>query len=163
MSVPEGWRPGILHSKQMKLITLKDHKYYKVGALISDDQIVDLTSLVSDKNLTAAEVLTCFDLDSGFLDNAKSVVSSGTAETIKLNDVEVAASVPSPGKIICIGLNYRDHAEESGMAIPTKPVVFSKFSTCIIAPNEAIVVPAESTQTDYEANLRSSSVAERLT
>lgn len=137
----------------MKLITFKDNKHYKVGALVSGDKIVDLTSLISDSSLIAAEVLTCFDLDSGFLDKAKTAVDADTSDTIDLSDIIVAASVPKPGKIICIGLNYRDHAEESGMAIPTKPVIFSKFSTCIIAPNEAIVVPDESTQTDYEAEL----------
>ncbi len=137
----------------MKIITYKNHDHYKIGALISDNKIVDLTSLISDTGLTAAEVLTCFDLDSGFLDKAVDTVKDGTGETINLNDVEIAASVPAPGKIICIGLNYRDHAEESGMAIPTKPVIFSKFSSCITAPNEPIVVPDESIQTDYEAEL----------
>ena len=137
----------------MKIITFKNNNNYRVGALISNEQIVDLTSLVSNKPLTAAEVSKCFALDSGFLEKANNVINGGIAETLFIKEVEVAASVPTPGKIICIGLNYRDHAEESGMAIPTKPVIFSKFSSCIIAPNEAIVVPDESTQTDYEAEL----------
>jgi 2-keto-4-pentenoate hydratase/2-oxohepta-3-ene-1,7-dioic acid hydratase in catechol pathway len=63
------------------------------------------------------------------------------------------APVPRPGKLICIGLNYRDHAAESNMAIPRQPVVFSKFSTAVIAPGEAVVLPASSTQVDYEAEL----------
>jgi len=137
----------------MKLITFKSKQGYKVGALISNDQIVDLTSLVSDRPLTAADVSKCFDLDSGFLDKAMDAVKNNHSETVGLSEITVAASVPAPGKIICIGLNYRDHAEESGMAIPEKPVIFSKFSSCIIAPNEHIVVPGESTQTDYEAEL----------
>ena len=49
------------------------------------------------------------------------------------------APVPRPGKIICIGLNYRDHAAESNMPIPEKPVVFSKFSTAVIAPGEPVI------------------------
>lgn len=137
----------------MKIITYKDHDRYKVGALISDDQIVELTSLISDRSLTAAEVSKCFELDSGFLNKAGEAVNNTTSGTVGLDDITVAASVPAPGKIICIGLNYRDHAEESGMEIPTKPVIFSKFSSCIIAPNEPIVVPGESTQTDFEAEL----------
>ena len=137
----------------MKLITFKDNQDYKIGALISNDQIVDLTPLVSDRSLTAAEVSRCFDLDSGFLDKAREAVKNNRSDAVNLNDITVAASVPAPGKIICIGLNYRDHAEESGMAIPEKPVIFSKFSSCIIALNESIVVPRESTQTDYEAEL----------
>jgi len=63
------------------------------------------------------------------------------------------APVPRPGKIICIGLNYRDHAAESNMPIPEKPVMFSKFSNCVIAPGEPVVLPATSQQVDYEAEL----------
>src|SRR5215813_6176023 len=63
------------------------------------------------------------------------------------------APVPRPGKLICIGLNYRDHAAESNMAIPKQPVVFSKFSTAVIAPGEPVVLPATSEQVDYEAEL----------
>jgi 2-keto-4-pentenoate hydratase/2-oxohepta-3-ene-1,7-dioic acid hydratase in catechol pathway len=61
--------------------------------------------------------------------------------------------VPRPGKLICIGLNYRDHAKESNMPLPEKPVVFSKFSSAVIAPGEPVVLPAASRQVDYEAEL----------
>ena len=61
--------------------------------------------------------------------------------------------VANPGKIICIGLNYRRHVEESGMAIPTLPVLFSKFSNTIAAPAEQIVLPAHAVEYDYEAEL----------
>jgi 2-keto-4-pentenoate hydratase/2-oxohepta-3-ene-1,7-dioic acid hydratase in catechol pathway len=63
------------------------------------------------------------------------------------------APVPRPGKIICVGLNYRDHAAESNMPIPERPVLFSKFATCVIGPGEPIVIPATSNQVDYEAEL----------
>ena len=61
--------------------------------------------------------------------------------------------VANPGKIICIGLNYRRHVEESGMAIPTLPVLFSKFSNTIAAPGEQIVLQANAVEYDYEAEL----------
>lgn len=61
--------------------------------------------------------------------------------------------VPNPGKIICVGLNYRRHAIESGMAIPTLPILFSKFSNTIAAPREKIVLPANAVEYDYEAEL----------
>jgi 2-keto-4-pentenoate hydratase/2-oxohepta-3-ene-1,7-dioic acid hydratase in catechol pathway len=61
--------------------------------------------------------------------------------------------VANPGKIICIGLNYRRHVEESGMPIPTLPVLFSKFSNTIAAPGEQIVLPANAVEYDYEAEL----------
>ena len=63
------------------------------------------------------------------------------------------APVPRPGKVVCIGLNYRDHAEESGLPLPKMPVVFSKFSSCVIAPGEPIVIPPTSEKVDYEAEL----------
>src|SRR3954467_8329012 len=67
--------------------------------------------------------------------------------------VALDAPVPRPGKLICIGLNYRDHAAEIKMAIPQRPIVFSKFTTAVIAPGEAIERPASSDQVDYEAEL----------
>jgi 2-keto-4-pentenoate hydratase/2-oxohepta-3-ene-1,7-dioic acid hydratase in catechol pathway len=64
---------------------------------------------------------------------------------------KLAAPIPRPHKIICIGLNYRDHAEESKMAIPETPTVFSKYSSTVIGPGDAIVLPKNSTKPDYEA------------
>jgi 2-keto-4-pentenoate hydratase/2-oxohepta-3-ene-1,7-dioic acid hydratase in catechol pathway len=72
---------------------------------------------------------------------------------VRSQDAYWFAPVPRPGKLICIGLNYRDHAEESNMPIPEQPVCFSKFSSCVIAPGEPIVLPAKSQQVDYEAEL----------
>ena len=63
------------------------------------------------------------------------------------------APVPDPGKILCLGLNYRDHAEESGMAIPEEPVLFSKFPSAVVGPGATIELPPVSTQVDYEAEL----------
>jgi 2-keto-4-pentenoate hydratase/2-oxohepta-3-ene-1,7-dioic acid hydratase in catechol pathway len=63
----------------------------------------------------------------------------------------LAAPIPRPHKIICIGLNYRDHAAESKMAIPETPTVFSKYSTSVIGPRAPIVLPRNSTKPDYEA------------
>ena len=72
---------------------------------------------------------------------------------VRSQDAYWFAPVPRPGKILCIGLNYRDHAAESNMPIPERPVVFSKFSTCVIAPGEPVVLPSVSKQVDYEAEL----------
>lgn len=143
----------------MKIITFKNGKTedlnagYRIGALVSDSEIVDLTSLISDEGLSETELLKCFDLDSGFLEKAEKSVSENSTATVKKEDVEICAPVPRPGKIICVGLNYRDHAEESGMKIPESPVIFSKFSACATAANQPIIVPGKSTQTDYEAEM----------
>jgi 2,4-diketo-3-deoxy-L-fuconate hydrolase len=63
--------------------------------------------------------------------------------------------VPLTGisKLVCVGLNYRDHAEEAGMPIPTEPILFMKATTCISGPSDAIVIPRGSVKTDWEAEL----------
>jgi 2,4-diketo-3-deoxy-L-fuconate hydrolase len=71
-----------------------------------------------------------------------------------LAEVRLLAPVPRPGKILCVGLNYRDHAKETGQAIPTEPVLFSKFANSVVGPGAAVVVPPEAAeQVDYEAEL----------
>ena len=72
---------------------------------------------------------------------------------VERRDAYWFAPVPRPGKLICIGLNYRDHAAESNMPIPERPVIFSKFPTSVIAPGEPVVIPPTSQQVDYEAEL----------
>jgi 2-keto-4-pentenoate hydratase/2-oxohepta-3-ene-1,7-dioic acid hydratase in catechol pathway len=67
--------------------------------------------------------------------------------------LELGPCLPRPGKIICIGLNYRNHAKESKMEIPTTPVLFSKFQNAVAAPGEAVPLPANSKKYDYEAEL----------
>jgi 2-keto-4-pentenoate hydratase/2-oxohepta-3-ene-1,7-dioic acid hydratase in catechol pathway len=63
------------------------------------------------------------------------------------------APIPRPPKIICVGLNYRDHAIESKMEIPKVPTIFAKFATSVIGPGDAIVLPKNSNKPDYEAEL----------
>ena len=70
---------------------------------------------------------------------------------VPISDVRVHAPIPRPSKIVCVGLNYRDHALESGMEIPKVPTIFNKFTTAIIGPGEPIVLPAKSEKPDYEA------------
>jgi 2,4-didehydro-3-deoxy-L-rhamnonate hydrolase len=61
--------------------------------------------------------------------------------------------IDRPGKIVCVGLNYRDHAEEQGTELPEAPLLFAKWPNALIGPGEAIVIPPETTQADYEAEL----------
>src|SRR5262245_36892026 len=63
------------------------------------------------------------------------------------------APVPDPRKIICIGLNYRDHAAESGAPVPAEPILFSKYPSALIGHGETIILPAVSQEVDYEAEL----------
>jgi acylpyruvate hydrolase len=68
-----------------------------------------------------------------------------------IDKVTLLAPVQRPGKLICVGLNYRDHAEEAGQKIPSDPTLFSKAASCVIGPNEAIRLPKVSKDIDYEA------------
>jgi 2-keto-4-pentenoate hydratase/2-oxohepta-3-ene-1,7-dioic acid hydratase in catechol pathway len=68
-------------------------------------------------------------------------------------DLQLGYCVPKPEKILCVGLNYRKHAAESGMAIPQTPVLFSKFNNALARPGEGIPLPAEVDQYDYEVEL----------
>ena len=61
--------------------------------------------------------------------------------------------IPRPGKIVCVGLNYRDHAEEQGVDLPAAPLFFAKYTTSLIGPGDAIVIPPVVTKCDYEAEL----------
>jgi 2-keto-4-pentenoate hydratase/2-oxohepta-3-ene-1,7-dioic acid hydratase in catechol pathway len=72
---------------------------------------------------------------------------------VALEDAQLCAPVPRPGKLICIGLNYRDHALEQGVPVPESPIVFSKFTTAIVGPDDAVVIPPGCAQPDYEAEL----------
>jgi 2-keto-4-pentenoate hydratase/2-oxohepta-3-ene-1,7-dioic acid hydratase in catechol pathway len=78
-------------------------------------------------------------------------VASGTP--FEPSSVQLTSPVPDPEKIICIGLNYADHAAESGSAIPSEPVVFNKFPTAARGHGETIILPKQSEQVDYEAEL----------
>ena len=84
---------------------------------------------------------------------AAEAAKSPKAVKYAANAVKLLAPIPDPGKILCIGLNYRDHAIEGGKAIPTEPVVFGKFNNTVIAQGDAIVLPKVASKVDYEAEL----------
>lgn len=68
-------------------------------------------------------------------------------------DLKIGPCVPAPGKIICVGLNYRRHAEESGLPVPETPILFSKYNNAIAAPDEPVPLPKVGVEYDYEAEL----------
>jgi 2,4-didehydro-3-deoxy-L-rhamnonate hydrolase len=78
-------------------------------------------------------------------------IATGTPRP--LAEVRLLAPVPRPGKVLCVGLNYRDHASETGQAIPTQPVLFSKFANSVVGPGADVLVPPEAEQVDAEAEL----------
>jgi len=86
------------------------------------------------------------------LDRVRAALPKGTV-TFELATAPLLAPVPDAAKIVCLGLNYRDHAEESGMPIPAEPILFSKYPTTLIGPGATIELPSVSDQVDYEAEL----------
>jgi 2-keto-4-pentenoate hydratase/2-oxohepta-3-ene-1,7-dioic acid hydratase in catechol pathway len=79
-------------------------------------------------------------------------VEASTPNTAySLGTVKLLAPIPKPRKLICVGLNYRDHAAETGSEIPDVPTIFNKFATSVIGPGDNIVLPKLSKKPDYEA------------
>ena len=69
------------------------------------------------------------------------------------SDVRLLAPIPRPGKIVCVGLNYRDHAAETGKPVPTEPVLFAKFANSVVADGATVEIPPATRETDWEAEL----------
>jgi len=87
------------------------------------------------------------------LANAQHLFEVGDQKFLSLDALEIGAPISDPDKIICLGLNYADHAAESNMALPKYPILFPKFRNSLVGPTDAIVLPHFSTQIDYEAEL----------
>ena len=79
------------------------------------------------------------------------VKSASARDLLPLDSVRLSAPIPRPPKILCIGLNYRDHAKESNMEVPSVPTVFAKYASSVIGPGEPIVLSAATQKPDYEA------------
>jgi len=88
-----------------------------------------------------------------FIESKESELSADAELWLNENELVFGPCVPAPSKIICVGTNYRKHAEESNMPIPTVPILFNKFANTIAAHKEIVPLPFNSTQVDYEAEL----------
>ena len=84
---------------------------------------------------------------------AEAADETGSPWLMDEESLTLGPSVPNPGKIVCVGLNYRKHAEETGAAIPTSPVLFSKFLNTVAGPDEDVPLTDAATQYDYEVEL----------
>jgi 2-keto-4-pentenoate hydratase/2-oxohepta-3-ene-1,7-dioic acid hydratase in catechol pathway len=119
------------------------------AAVQSDDKFIDLNA--TDESLpTTVRGLLAAGPDA--MARAAKIAKKG-GDGVAVSSATLLAPVTDPGKILCIGLNYRDHAIEGGKAIPTEPVVFGKFINTLIAPGAAIKLPKVAEKVDYEAEL----------
>ncbi len=132
----------------MRLVTFSHRGLRRLGAR-SGDSIIDFSAADPSIPTTMREFLEAGD---NAISRARAVIDRGD-HAISETDVSIHAPIDNPEKIICIGLNYADHAAESGMPIPDEPIVFSKYASSIIGPDENIVAPSASSQVDYEVEL----------
>lgn len=131
----------------MRLVTFRRNGRNEPGVL-KEDEIVALREAGFD---SVQEVVSG---GQDAIDRAnKWLYSPPWGEILKTAAVQMCAPLLQPPKIICVGLNYREHARESKMEIPEVPTIFSKFSNTVIGSGEAIVLPKNSTKPDYEAEL----------
>jgi len=127
----------------MKLLRYGNKGQEKPGLLDAQGQIRDLSGHLTD---IAGAAL-----------NAESLAKLAQIDPASLPLVDgsprIGPCVGQVGKFICIGLNYADHAAESGMAVPAEPVVFNKWTSAICGPNDDVQIPRESKKTDWEVEL----------
>ncbi len=133
----------------MRLATIETPRGPRAAAQVGD-KYVDLSA--TDPSLPES-VKAILAGGTAVRKAAEAAAQSPNAVTFVAADVKVLTPIPDPGKIICVGLNYRDHAIEGGKAIPTEPVLFSKFINTLVGPGDDIKIPKVSQQVDYEAEL----------
>ena len=130
----------------MRFVTFESGGKSRPGLLTANDLVVDLT---------AADFSSILELiEAGAAGRAKAeafAAGAASENTRPLKSVNLLAPIPRPRKLICVGLNYRDHAAETGSQIPDVPTIFNKFATAVIGPGDDIVLPKVSKSPDYEA------------
>jgi 2,4-diketo-3-deoxy-L-fuconate hydrolase len=130
----------------MKLIRFGDPGKEKPGLLLPDGTRVDASGFGSDYTESF------FETD-GIAALRKWLDSSGSAAPRVDRAVRLGPPIDRPSKIVCIGLNYRKHAFESGMEIPKEPVVFFKSTTALVGPDDNVIIPRNAEKVDWEVEL----------
>lgn len=131
----------------MKLVTYQSAAGPRAAAM-RGEEYVDLNQADSSLSCCLATILA--EGEAG-LQRAAAAATRG--EALSADKVQLLAPIPQPQKVICVGLNYIDHARESGVEPPPEPVLFNKFPTAVADPDEAIILPSLSKEVDYEAEL----------
>jgi len=127
----------------MKLCRIGEIGKEKPAIIDGENNYKDLSSIVED-----------FNPDTLNFETLEKIKSTDVSSLPTLNsNSRIGACVSKPSKFIGIGLNFRDHAKEINMPIPTEPIIFSKFTSCVSGPNDPIVVPKNSNHTDWEVEL----------
>jgi len=130
----------------MKLIRFGTRGEERPGILDVSGRRRDLSRHFADWN--------CEFFNSGGLQQLKKLMHRGAEDlAIVPEAVRWASPIARPGKVVCVGLNYRDHAEESGMPVPEEPIVFLKAANTVVGPYDQLEIPRGSEKTDWEVEL----------
>ena len=132
----------------MRLLTFQDRDGTPAPGVMMQDTVISL------KSAGFPDLIAVLAGGAEALAQIENWIYEPPAEAqLPIGSVTLLAPIPRPPKFICVGLNYRDHAIESGLPIPEIPIIFSKFSNTVIGPGAPIVLPKNSTKPDYEAEL----------
>tara|TARA_B100000700_G_C14834835_1_gene756303 strand:+ start:43 stop:891 length:849 start_codon:yes stop_codon:yes gene_type:complete len=129
----------------MKILRYRIGDIVKPGILDESNQIRDISSIVNDWDSD--------NIQTHKLNEIKNYDFSSLPIVEKNDGIAPCVCKKSIGKFICVGLNYSDHAKESGMEVPPEPVIFFKATSAIIGPNDNVVIPKNSKKSDWEVEL----------
>ena len=135
----------------MRLCTIMSGGKAAVGVKMGDGKIVDLSKQMPRGPKSVVEILAGGKAVQAAV--AKACAKPKAGATVSEKSAKYLTPIPSPGKILCIGLNYRKHAEETGSPIPTYPVVFTRFNNTLVPHNGKMLSTSHSDQYDWEAEL----------
>ena len=130
----------------MRFVTFESNGQARPGVISPVDTVLDLSPL------GFTTLLDFIEAGPKSLDDARTLAQESSASTQpRLSEVKLLAPIPRPRKLLCVGLNYRDHAKETNSPIPDVPTIFNKLATAVIGPGDKIVLPKVSKSPDYEA------------
>ena len=127
----------------MKLLRCGPLNKEKPAVLDKNGKIRDISSHIDDLNPQSISLTNLEKLKKINLESLPEIPSSE----------RIGSCITNPGKFVAIGLNYSDHAAETGAKIPTEPIVFMKATSCIVGPNDNVVIPKNSKKTDWEVEI----------
>ena len=129
----------------MKTLRFRIGNIVKPGILDGEGNVRDASSLVHDWDSSTVTIEK--------LESIKSIDLLTLPEVEKVDSIAPCVCKKSIGKFICIGLNYSDHAEETGMEVPPEPIMFMKATSAVIGPNDNVIIPKNSQKSDWEVEL----------
>ena len=129
----------------MRLLRVGQIGSERPAVLLEDDRLVDCSMIVSEYDNEF--------FSTGSLDRLASIASSGVLPELNISTLRIGAPVAKPEKIVCVGLNYTDHAIETGAQPPDEPILFLKVPGTLVGPNDDVLIPRTSIKTDWEIEL----------